>query len=80
MDYIPILKKKGQYGQISEPVKNSLKPYISGLTAVTGNIKPQVIYGMIDFFNLCGNVAGKFLLIFNDFSNKILQFIDQIDR
>ena len=79
MDYIPIRTKKGEYGQISKPDKNSPNLYISRLSIAAGNIDPQIIDGVIDLFNLCCNITGEFLLVFNDFINKILQFINQID-
>jgi hypothetical protein len=60
--------------------KIACNPYISRLSAITGNINTQIIDGMVDFLDFRGNIPGKFLLVFDQFINKILQFIDQIDR
>jgi hypothetical protein len=35
---------------------------------------------MVDFLDLRGNIPGKFLLVFDQLIDEILQFNNQIDR
>ena len=50
------------------------------LSLIFGKINPQFIDGLLDFFDFSGHTMGKFLLVLDDFGNKKLQFIDQVDR
>jgi hypothetical protein len=53
---------------------------MSRLSVTAGNVNAQIIDRMIDLLDLRGDIPGKFLLVFDQFTNEILQFKDQIDR
>jgi len=73
-------KNKAHIRRIRAFSKKRLKPYLSTLSLVFGEVDAQVADGFLDFFNFSGDIPGEFLLVLDDLINEKLQFIDQIDR
>jgi len=66
--------------KFEDQYKTACNPYISRLSAVTGNINAQIADGMVDFLYFGGNIPGKLFLVFDQFIDEIFQLDDQIDR
>ena len=72
MTYNPHQINMAHISRILRADKISKNPYKSRLSAVTGNIDMQIADRVVYLFDLWGNITGEFLLVFDDFINKVL--------